>query len=132
MKKQVMVAGVLLLAFSVQAYALSDARKGKRVFRNCKECHSVGIRADIKDGPPLNGVIGRKVASYKGFKYSKGMKKFSKTQTVWDVESLNIYLLSPRGMIPKTYMKFKGLSSKDDIKYLIIYLNQFNLDGSSK
>ena len=132
MKRRLMVAGVVLLAFTVQASALSDARKGKRVFRNCKECHSVGVRADIKDGPPLNGVVGRKVASYKDFKYSKGMKEFGKAQGEWDVKSLNTYVLSPRGMIPKTYMKFKGLDSREDIKYLVIYLNQFNLDGTTK
>lgn len=102
MKQQLMIAIIALLAMTVQVQAVSDIRKGKRVFRNCKECHSIGLRADIKDGPPLNGIVGRKIANFKDFKYSAGMKAFSKIQKTWDTKTLTVYVSDPRKMIPKT------------------------------
>ena len=132
MKRLVMIAGTALLALTVAASAEGDVKKGEKVFKKCKACHAVGPDAKNKVGPELNGIVGRKVASVEGYKYSKAMKAFGEGDKVWDDETLHTYLTKPKKLVPKTKMAFAGLRKEKDRDNIVAYLAQFNADGSMK
>ena len=46
-----------------------DPTNGEKVFKKCAACHAVGEGAKSKVGPPLTDVVGRKAASFEGYKY---------------------------------------------------------------
>jgi cytochrome c len=61
---------------------------GRQIFMaKCAQCH--GLDGDVKVGPPLNGVIGRRVGAFPGFRYSAGMQE---SGAVWDYWALSRYL----------------------------------------
>ena len=92
------VAATLLLAAApVFAQSASD-------FQVCAACHSVGTNGDKVEGPNLKGIIGRKVASQSGFKYSDAMKKFAATHPVWTEELLDEYIKNANDVVPGTSM----------------------------
>lgn len=132
MTKVSVLAATALLALAGAAFADGDAAKGEKVFKKCTACHAVGADAKNKVGPELNGIVGRKVASVEGFKYSPAMIEFGAGDKVWDAESIDAYLADPKGFIPKNKMAFAGLKKEDERADVIAYLSQFNEDGSAK
>lgn len=132
MKKVSVLAATAFLALTATAFADGDAEKGEKVFKKCTACHAVGADAKNKVGPELNGIVGRKVASVEGFKYSPAMTEFGAGDKVWDAEMINSYLADPKGFIPKNKMAFAGLKKEDERADVIAYLSQFNEDGSAK
>ena len=75
-----------------------------------------------KVGPTLKGVVGRKVASVEGYKYSDAMKAFGATGAVWDEATLAAYLPDPRAYVPGTKMAFAGLKNPQEVADIIAYL----------
>jgi cytochrome c len=65
-----MLASLLVVASAGSAMAQTDAAFKKW----CSPCHDAGAEARIKLGPPLNGIDGRKAATFDGFNYSDAMK----------------------------------------------------------
>ena len=104
--------------------ASADAGAGKKIFRKCRACHKLeegknGI------GPSLWGIVNRDVASIEGFKYSEAMIARPGN---WTGADLFTYLENPRGVVPGTKMKFKGVKDAQARANLIAYLNE--ADGS--
>lgn len=125
MKKllNIALASTFILAASAPTFAEGDAKKGERVFKKCKACHSmvVGKRSL---GPSLAGVIGRTAGTLEGYKYSPAMKD---SGVVWSAETLAEYLKKPRDFIKGTKMTFPGIrGSKADeqIADLFAFLQQ--------
>ncbi len=111
---------VAAMAFS-QAALAGDAAKGKKVFAKCKACHTIKQGGKNKVGPNLHGVVGRKAAMVKGFKYSKAMKKSGIT---WDEATLDKFLKKPKKMMKKTKMAFAGLKKDKQRANVIAYLKK--------
>ena len=132
MTKISVLAATAVVAFTASAFADGDAAKGEKVFKKCTACHAVGANAKNKVGPELNGIVGRKVASIEGFKYSPAMTEFGAGDKAWDAETIDAYLADPKGFIPKNKMAFAGLKKEDERADVIAYLNQFNEDGSAR
>ncbi len=126
------IAATAFLALTATAFADGDAANGEKVFKKCTACHAVGPEAKNKVGPELNGIVGRKVAAVEGFKYSPAMVEFGAGDKVWDAATLDAYLASPKGVVPKTKMAFAGLKKEDERADVIAYLAQFAEDGSAK
>jgi len=101
------------------AAVTGDVEKGAKVFRKCKACH-VADSAKNKVGPSLQGVIGRKIASIDGFKYSDAFKKQDIT---WTPANLSKFLKKPKDFIKGTKMSFGGLRKPADIENVIAYLD---------
>ncbi|MBN2907029.1 MAG: c-type cytochrome [Rhodobacteraceae bacterium] len=99
---------------------------GEKVFRQCASCHQIGDGAKHRVGPVLTGVVGRKVGQAQGFKYSPSVEKAAQDGMIWDHDTLDAYLESPRSVIPKGRMSFQGLRSADDREAVIAYLRTFN------
>jgi len=95
-----------------------DARKGKKVFRKCKACHSLKEGRN-GSGPTLYGIIGAEAGAVDGFKYSTAM---AESGLVWDAETLGTFLKKPKEALPGTKMQFTGLRKDADIENLLAYL----------
>ena len=123
------IAGLLIVALGIgialPALAEGDPAKGKKVFRKCKACHTVGDKAKNKIGPILNGVIDREIASVEGFKYSKPALAMKEEGFVWTVEALDAYLTKPKNVIKGGKMAFAGLRKAKDRENVIAYLRGF-------
>ncbi|MFQ5763826.1 MAG: c-type cytochrome [Rhodospirillales bacterium] len=122
MRKETFVAiaaAVALALASGSALAAGDAKKGEKVFKKCKACHSAKKGGKHKVGPNLFGVVGRKAGTAKGFKRYKGMKGADWT---WDEALLKEYLANPKKFTKKRTgkkstmaFKLKKDSDKDDV-----------------
>ncbi len=115
------LATVLALASSA-AFADGDAKKGKKVFKKCKACHSLE-EGKHRIGPSLAGIIGRKAGS-SDFKKYKALKNADFT---WDEENISKWIenqkvfLKDKGLPTKTAMKVK-IKKEKDRKNLFAYL----------
>ncbi|HEV3371292.1 MAG TPA: c-type cytochrome [Xanthobacteraceae bacterium] len=121
-------AGVLVAASAGAALA-QDVAAGEQSFSKCKPCHDVGEDAKIKLGPPLNGIDGRKSATYDGFNYSDALKGLGVT---WNAASFKQWVSGPSAMAPGTRMAFSGIKDDAEIANLWAYLTQYKADGNKK
>jgi len=98
----------------------SAEEAGKKLFIRCVACHSLSAEdGRILAGPHLDGIVGRKVASVEGFKYSDAMRALSIT---WDEAELDRLLMKPQSIIPGLCMPFMGLAKAEDRAALIAFL----------
>ena len=111
-----------LAAFSapIAARAAGDAAAGETIFKQkCAVCHS-NVKGQMKIGPSLWGVVGRKAGTLEGYNYSDAMKNANRT---WDAATLSDYLTNPRQKIPGVKMIFPGLPNQADRDNVIAYLS---------
>jgi len=81
-----------------------DAANGKEIFMasGCPACHSVTKEDDLKVGPNLVGVVGRKAGTTQSLLGpSENMKKYGVT---WSAETLDEFLTNPSAKVPGTAM----------------------------
>ena len=135
--------------------AAADAVAGEKIFKRCKACHVVGPDAKNKNGPQLNGIVGRMAGIADGFKYGSGIIEArgevgedadgdgyldvpeGSTGLVWTEEALLEYLLNPKKYLIKVTGNDKAkarmalrLKKEDQRANVIAYLKTFGLDGS--
>jgi cytochrome c len=79
-------------------------------------------KAVNKTGPHLVGLVGRRVASIEGYKYSEAMRAHAATVPVWDEAALSAYIENPKAVVAKSRMVFPGLKKADERTDLIAYL----------
>ncbi len=116
-----------LLACAGAACAQTDAevKHGGQVFAGqCALCH--GANGAGGQGPPLQDVVGRKVAST-GFAYTPALK--ARGAATWDARSLSRYLADPRAAVPGTAMAVQVSDAKDRHD-LIAYLATLKAKGA--
>ena len=109
------------LAAATSARA-QDAEAGRRVFNQCRACHTIDAGGRNGVGPNLHGILGRKAASVQGFNYSPAMKQKGEEGWVWDEEHLRTYLANPKEAVPGNRMIFPGLRNAQQMNDLIAYL----------
>ncbi|NWL81169.1 cytochrome C [Pseudomonas taiwanensis] len=113
-----MAAGALALLLSHSAFALDcDADAGQKVFQTkCSACHALD---SDRVGPHLADVVGRPMASVKGFAYSPALAAANDS---WSLERLEIWLTSPARMFPDTTMAFGGLRKAEERNAVLCFL----------
>jgi cytochrome c len=102
----------------------ADAAAGKEVANKCTQCHKFEPGAE-STGPSLFGMIGRKIASEPGFKYSTGagsLTAYSEANGIWTYELFDHYIENPRKAVPGTAMNFFGIKKQQDRSNLMAYL----------
>jgi cytochrome c len=117
----------VIVAASTGAALAQDVAAGEQSFNKCRPCHDVGPEAKIKLGPPLNGIDGRKSASFPGFNYSDGMKSSGIT---WDKAKFLQWISGPQAMVAGTRMAFAGVQDEAERANIWAYVSQFKADGS--
>src|SRR5215469_16899027 len=100
--------------------ASASTQRGAQVARECELCHNLGKGEGAKIGPPLYGVVGRKVAAEPGFNFSPALKAKGGT---WSFDALNTWLFNPQNDVPGTLMTFAGIPSDHQRADVIAYLN---------
>lgn len=115
----------LLAAVAVATPAGAQAVDGKKLFTSrCGVCHWDPAKPgeQVRMGPSLAGVIGRKAGTHPKFtRYSKAMKDHGKP---WTEASLNTYLENPRKVVPGTNMAFAGLKKPEERAAVVAYLKK--------
>lgn len=101
----------LVLLAALSAAGCSDGAKQKQVregaviFENvCGACHTTPV------APPLDTVVGRKVASIPGYAYSDAMKQDGGT---WTPQRLKSFLMGPMQMYPEGRMVITPLKPEE-------------------
>jgi cytochrome c len=108
-----------LVAFVGPALASGEAEEGRKVFNQCKACHTVEKGGKNAVGPNLHGLFGRKAGSVAEFKYSDQMKG---SGIVWSDETIGQYVADPKTFVPGNKMAFAGLKREKQIADLLAYL----------
>lgn len=118
MRRALVLAGLLL-----GSPAAAQGVDGKRAFTvRCAQCHWDPARQpeQMRIGPSLRGVIGRKAGSHPAFKrYSAAIRQ---SKVVWNDAAMNSYLENPRKLVPGTTMAFAGLRNPAERAAIIAYL----------
>ncbi|KUO57369.1 MAG: cytochrome C [Sphingomonadales bacterium BRH_c42] len=99
--------------------ASADATEGEAKARACVSCHDFTSGGPDRIGPNLWGVVGRDVASQRGFSYSGAMQSHGGK---WSYDQLFEFLASPARSIPGTKMTFAGMRRPEDRAAVIRYL----------
>ena len=117
MKLKLFAAALALIIVPGVALAAGDAKKGEKVFKKCKACHTIKQGGKKKVGPNLFGIVGKKAGQSEGFKYSKLMKAAAEAGLVWDEATLDKYL-AKKGVNKtlKEFVESKGGKAKGKSK----------------
>ena len=117
--KKIATIALMLIALPNAALAEGDAKKGKKVFKKCRSCHSLEAGKN-GIGPSLNGIIGKAAGTAEGYdNYSTALVESGIT---WSEEELRKFVTSPTEKIPGTKMSFGGLKREKDKDNLLAYL----------
>lgn len=124
MNKRILgIAALLALSFALPTGVLAqgDATKGEKEFKKCMSCHSIEEGGKNKTGPNLWNVMNRGVAAAEGYKYSKGLTKWSEDNPEWTPELMDEWLTDSKKLVKGTKMMYKNKKEKsraDIIAYL--------------
>ena len=110
--------GYVLAGSALDTQTYEKVKKGEKIFNSkCKVCHSLEAN---RMGPSLKGIIMRKCAIVKRFRYSDALR--NRQGLRWTEDNLDAFLTNPKSFIPKNRMPFRGLKKKEDRENLITYL----------
>lgn len=89
------------------------------LFMRCVACHTTSAAARPGTGPHLEGIVGRKVASVSGFRYTETL---SGQSFVWTRAKLDQWLARPQEHFAGMCLPFAGFTRKADRQALIAFL----------
>ena len=93
-----------------------DAASGMALYQQrCTACHAIDSN---KIGPAHRGVMGRRVGSLPGYKYSD---ELARSRLRWTPQTLNAWLEDPEQLVPGQRMGFQVENAKERAD-LIAYL----------
>lgn len=100
-------------------YNEANYEAGRRVFAQCRSCHTIEAGGPNRIGPNLHGVFGRQAGSVEGFAYSEPLKTAGFT---WSGEQLDQWLQAPQTFLPGNRMAFAGVRDETQRRDLIAYI----------
>lgn len=100
-------------------YNEASYEAGRRVFAQCRSCHTIDAGGGNRVGPNLHGVFGREIGSAEGFNYSQAVQD---ANFVWDGAQLDHWLQNPQTFLPGNRMAFAGVRNETQRRDLIAYL----------
>jgi len=118
------------MCFAAAALTAADAaprgevRRGERAFQKCYACHSVRAGETGLSGPNLRGIIGRRVATERGFDYSPALRALARRHSRWTPRLLDRFITDPERVAPGTSMSFHGMPNARERTDLIVWLRR--------
>jgi cytochrome c len=96
---------------------------GAALFKQqCATCHTTDRAEPLRQGPPLDKIVGRQAGKVDGFHYSPA---FAKADFVWDEAKLDAWMSNPQALIPGSMMAYR--QAKPETRAAIIaYLKELN------
>jgi len=95
--------------------------EGKRLFLQCRACHTLKASEPKRTGPTLEGVFGAKIAGRPDYSYSAALKAM---QGTWDETTLSRWLEAPAAMAPGNKMLYVGMKDAAQRQTLIDWLKK--------
>ena len=96
-----------------------DPERGKRLYLQCRACHSLKKGEPHKIGPNLYNFYGKQAGSQERFNYSSELLD---SKILWDYDNLDRWLENPQALIPENKMVYVGMRNLKDREDLIAYL----------
>ncbi len=100
-------------------YNAANYEAGRRVFAQCRSCHTIDEGAGNRVGPNLHHVFNREIGTAEGFTYSEAVQGADFT---WDASHLDQWLTNPQTFLPGNRMAFAGVRNETQRRDLIAYL----------
>jgi len=100
-------------------YNEASYEAGRRVFAQCRSCHTINAGGGNRVGPNLHGVFGREIGTAEGFTYSQAVQD---ANFVWDADHLDHWLANPQTFLPGNRMAFAGVRDDAQRRDVIAYL----------
>lgn len=127
MKSEAAALGGVLLAVAgyppAAAVPVASAlARGERAYQKCYSCHAIEPGKNDLTGPTLYRIIGRRVASQRGFDYSPALKRFARNNPRWTRALVLQFSADPEELVPGTSMTFHGIADVQERSALIRYL----------
>lgn len=114
------VATLSIFAFFSTAAFASD---GSEAFKQCATCHKLTASEGRSVGPHLEGLNGAVIGSRdETFKYSKALRDLGASGAVWTAETLDAFLLDPKGYAKGTRMNLRGITNDEKRAALVAFL----------
>lgn len=100
-------------------YNEASYEDGRRVFAQCRSCHTIDEGAGNRIGPNLHAVFGREAGTAPEFRYSDAVQAADFT---WDADHLDQWLANPQTFLPGNRMAFAGVRNETQRRDVIAYL----------
>jgi len=94
--------------------------RGELLWSQCSGCHTLDPTKPKRQGPHLQGIVGRRVASQPDYEYSQVLQQMDAR---WTEDTLDAYLRDPQAFAPGNTMQFSGVKDPVDRAAIISYLS---------
>lgn len=101
--------------------AAANPDRGRRLYIQCRACHTLIAEGNQLLGPNLLGFLDRPAGTAPGYVYSEALLA---TEITWAPETLDDWMRNPSEVIPGNKMIFAGIRKARDRADLIAYLQQ--------
>lgn len=101
--------------------AAANPDRGRRLYIQCRACHTLVAQGNQLLGPNLLGFLDRPAGTAPGYEYSEALLA---SDITWTPETLDHWMRSPSEVIPGNKMIFAGIRRARDRADLIAYLQQ--------
>jgi cytochrome c len=108
-----------VLADDAGSFDQIKVEAGKSLFEaTCRRCHATDA-SDPSYGPLLEGVVGRKAGTFKGYPYSAALKAAG---FVWTEGALRAWMEDNDRFVPGTKMRHVGIQDPTVQDFILAYL----------
>ena len=101
--------------------AAANPDRGRRLYIQCRACHTLVAQGNQLLGPNLLGFLDRPAGAAPDYEYSDALLA---SEITWTPETLDHWMRSPSEVIPGNKMIFAGIRRARDRADLIAYLQQ--------
>ncbi len=101
--------------------ATANPDRGRRLYIQCRACHTLIAEGNQLLGPNLLGFMDRQAGTASGYEYSEALLS---AEISWTPEMLDAWMQSPSEVIPGNKMIFAGIRKARDRADLIAYLQE--------
>lgn len=99
--------------------AAANPDRGRRLYIQCRACHTLIAEGNQLLGPNLLGFLDRPAGTASGYVYSEALLA---AEITWTPETLDDWMRNPSEVIPGNKMIFAGIRKARDRADLIAYL----------